>query len=620
MTVPYTFATTPAGSSLPLSQLDDNFAALGSSTNTSFTQAGTGAVARTAQSKMRDIVSVLDFGADPTGNSDSSAAIQAAINYASPGFVTLTAGTVYFPRGKYLITTPLNLTSDNGTANRRGVRLLGEVAGSGDYVYGTQIIGQTNGKAIIEVIDNDNFQIENLTLTNSATNGATVGIYQARRTGGTAPSGWTGNCNYRNVTITFSNDSISVNNNFGTIGIINVAGEETTYERCEVWANLPLAISWQNTLRKAVDGLTATTYDSFAYSPVHASQPDITEGASDTVFRTKNCRFIARGWNAPVVLLQEIGSYFAYGDFTQKRNSSSGPNGANGIGYELWNAYQIVLNSTTEQVRTPLLMHRDVNTMTANIRGVDGGVGAPAGLLHFGIDAPAFDFMNATIDLDYVGTINYGLITYTAPAGVGALEPAQVTLKNCNFRLNKTAAVGTVDPKILYKSINTKYEYRDTSFYVSDRFIKFPILSKSIGTPATTTSFLNIIFPDVITNLSGFSATVTAYLHVSNAEFEFAGVPSSAAITAMWQISRDPAPAAVTITTQTVNKLTSSTNAAGNDITDLTLTSTLTGVTSAVLSVASVQSGINAAEAAISGYVEVTYAGGYSKAPLVSIL
>lgn len=55
----------------------------GGNTNASlvtFDPNGTGAVSRTAQSKMRDIVSVLDFGADPTGASDSSAAIQAAIN------------------------------------------------------------------------------------------------------------------------------------------------------------------------------------------------------------------------------------------------------------------------------------------------------------------------------------------------------------------------------------------------------------------------------------------------------------------------------------------------------------------------------------------------------------
>ena len=45
-----------------------------------FTQAGTGAIAQTVQTKLEQYVSVKDFGADPTGVADSTAAIQAALN------------------------------------------------------------------------------------------------------------------------------------------------------------------------------------------------------------------------------------------------------------------------------------------------------------------------------------------------------------------------------------------------------------------------------------------------------------------------------------------------------------------------------------------------------------
>jgi hypothetical protein len=279
------------------------------------------------QAKLRQTVSVKDFGATGDGTTDDTTAIQNAINAMSPtNLGGADAGAVYFPHGSYLITKPLNLTSDNGTINRRGIRLYGETAGSGDYTYGTKLVGQTNGKAFIEIIDNDNIQIENLTLKNSSTTPSTVGIYQARRTGGTSPAGWTGNCLFTNVTIVFSNDGITQNNNFGTIGIINVAGEETTYDRCEVWANLPLILTWANSVKKSVSALTATTYDTFAYNPYWATQADITTGASNTVFRTKNCRFIAKGYNSPIVLTQEIGSLYMYGDFLQKRTSNKAPN------------------------------------------------------------------------------------------------------------------------------------------------------------------------------------------------------------------------------------------------------------------------------------------------------
>lgn len=43
-----------------------------------FTAGGLSSVARTAQNKMRDLVNIVDYGADPTGAADSSAAITAA--------------------------------------------------------------------------------------------------------------------------------------------------------------------------------------------------------------------------------------------------------------------------------------------------------------------------------------------------------------------------------------------------------------------------------------------------------------------------------------------------------------------------------------------------------------
>jgi hypothetical protein len=66
-----------------------------------FLQSGTGAVLRTAQSKMRETVSVLDFGADPAGVADSTPAIQAAVTS------LLSGATLAFPPGAYKITTPI---------------------------------------------------------------------------------------------------------------------------------------------------------------------------------------------------------------------------------------------------------------------------------------------------------------------------------------------------------------------------------------------------------------------------------------------------------------------------------------------------------------------------------
>ena len=97
MTVPYTFAT--ATTTLPLSQLDANFSAVGQSANVTYTSSLANAVSRTSQSKMSDIVSVKDFGAVGDGTTDDTTAIQNAFNASS---------SVYIPRGNYKITGTIN--------------------------------------------------------------------------------------------------------------------------------------------------------------------------------------------------------------------------------------------------------------------------------------------------------------------------------------------------------------------------------------------------------------------------------------------------------------------------------------------------------------------------------
>lgn len=76
------------------------YAASSGSSLVGYLPAGSGAVATTVQAKLREIVSVKDFGADPSGVADSTAAIQAAIDARQ----TAGGGTVYLPAGTYKVT------------------------------------------------------------------------------------------------------------------------------------------------------------------------------------------------------------------------------------------------------------------------------------------------------------------------------------------------------------------------------------------------------------------------------------------------------------------------------------------------------------------------------------
>jgi hypothetical protein len=229
MGVPYYFENQIG--TIPLSELDANFAALESTTNINYTAPFTNAVQETLTAKLAQTVSVKDFGAKGDGTTDDTTAIQNAINAVCPTLPSsLGAGSVYFPPGNYLITSTLNCTNSRvtGTLSRDGLMMYGDGIGS-------NIIGQTGtGYAIIETTGSQWLTIRDINLSASATTPATVGIYQ----GVSAALLQTQNQKFEKVTIGLS-DSSTANNNRGTIGIWNQGAEENTYDTCYVTANVP---------------------------------------------------------------------------------------------------------------------------------------------------------------------------------------------------------------------------------------------------------------------------------------------------------------------------------------------------------------------------------------------
>ena len=87
-------------------ELDDLLAPSGSN-SVGYLPAGTGAVATTVQTKLRETVSIKDFGAVGDGVADDTAAIQAAITAVQ----TAGGGVVLFPTGTYKTTSTITLLS-----------------------------------------------------------------------------------------------------------------------------------------------------------------------------------------------------------------------------------------------------------------------------------------------------------------------------------------------------------------------------------------------------------------------------------------------------------------------------------------------------------------------------
>jgi hypothetical protein len=128
-----------------------------------FLQSGTGAVARTVQAKLRDTVSVKDFGAVGDGVADDTAAFTSALAY-----IAATGNPVFLPQGIYL-TDPFQIApqtyalqgffygdeAENTIIRRRGT-------GAGAFVT----IGATSGTIFQASLDVKGITIDGGVITN----------------------------------------------------------------------------------------------------------------------------------------------------------------------------------------------------------------------------------------------------------------------------------------------------------------------------------------------------------------------------------------------------------------------------------------------------------------------
>lgn len=142
-----------------------------------YTPAGTGAVATTVQSKLRETVSVKDFGAVGNGIADDTAAIQAAINYTVVNNIVVNGRpcSVFFPHGTYKVTDTINIPG--------AVALLGD--GAPMSISGARVLQHSANKSLFSVVGATNaaIYIDGLMLKDvSGTANQSVGLFHADAT------------------------------------------------------------------------------------------------------------------------------------------------------------------------------------------------------------------------------------------------------------------------------------------------------------------------------------------------------------------------------------------------------------------------------------------------------
>jgi hypothetical protein len=150
--------------------------------NISYTQGGTGSVSRTVTSKLQESVSVKDFGADPTGVADSTAAIQNCINAVQ----TAGGGTILLSPGTYKISSSLTISGSTplwligtwasiiknvGTGNSITVGNLSADQTADVRILGIQVTGQAGTLVGINFQRMHNARIEGVRLNYHGSDG-----------------------------------------------------------------------------------------------------------------------------------------------------------------------------------------------------------------------------------------------------------------------------------------------------------------------------------------------------------------------------------------------------------------------------------------------------------------
>jgi Pectate lyase superfamily protein len=339
------------------------------------------------------VINVKDYGAVGDGVVDDTGAIQAGIDYAAALTFTTNKNKVFVPQGKYKITTTLNLTTYGAGTSRHNLNIQFENRSS-EYEFGTLLIGETGEKPVIETTGSDGITIINCGIKAGINNKSKIGILQARPDGG----GWCGEHKYENLYISLGSDP-SANGGIGTIGFINIAGEESDYCHVEIWANTCYVSSASKSFRSSKTSGGYTGFNNYTINssfgiPIH------TNGSNTVHTFSGYSRLISYDYFSPAVLIMGNSDFDLGHTFIQKRLAPGASIASSDYTYaiECWACYGFKHYGNIEGCGQYMLLRRDLAQADIRIRLQNANISNNP-LLYCWNDGGAYIILNSNINI-----------------------------------------------------------------------------------------------------------------------------------------------------------------------------------------------------------------------------
>ena len=399
---------------------------------------------------------------------------------------------------------------------------------------------------------------------------------------------WNGNHIYERLRIIMP-DNMTMNGGIGSIGLLGIEPEESTYDNCEFWANLPVFIGPPNQInvRTFTAAGALTTTRSMTWTPAYT--PILGTLLSNTIFHfTGGCRMVAWQPDSPPVVLRSASGVDLGNSFLQIRGGGLNP--AKDMkkcpfAIDASNVWNLRWFGTGERgVDDPLT---DVGALLIDGSAENWTVSANAGTANSGTlnIVPCIYIVDATGGVHKNNDIKLRLNSFAGqyPFGFSNATGTSLVIQNCQYKISTTASLSTIPQPLLYNMAASRIELNGSNATVPvflekvNRYMQKLAVGKDLPS-ATVTTIATVVLPP-----SGMSSGTLQFRNVVlNAGYTFSD-GQTAVLCGEFDVSwcRDSASSALTTTTTRSTWSASVKTSAGQlDIAAPTITLTPTGVAS----------------------------------------